>query len=88
MTRRQSLLAYAALLIGVTTFASSFARPSSGQPDPGALALEGRYRVAALASASGSYVLVTDSVTGQTWSHPVGVVISKWTALGTPVPAR
>ena len=87
MTRRQSLLSYAALLIGMTTFASSFARPSSGQP--GALAPECRYQVAALGSnGGGNYVLVTNSVTGQTWSHPIGGVTIKWTELGTPDPAR
>ncbi len=88
MTRRQSLLSYAALLIGVTTFASSFARPSSGHPDPAAQAPEGRYRVTATGTAGGGHLFVIDSVTGQTWSLLANGGPNPWTALGSPVPAR
>ena len=65
MTRFQSFFAHGALLLGVIAFATSFARPTSGQQGTTTPTGEGRYRVAA-AGAGNPDVFVTDSVTGHT----------------------
>ena len=86
MTRRQSFFAYASLLLGVITFASSFVRPTSGQQGAVRPAGEGRYSVAGAANANGVHVIVTDSNSGRTWFRYTHS--SDWVDLGTPVPTK
>jgi hypothetical protein len=81
MTRRQSFFAYAALLVGVVTFASSLARPSSGQFGSTTPPTQGRYLPSAAPNPnSAPGLFITDTLTGRTWVHSGGV----WTDLGTP----
>ncbi len=68
MSRRQSFFAYAALLVGVFTFASSFSRPSSGQQTAPAPTEVGRYQIATAGNNSGHYVYLIDTATGKLWS--------------------
>ncbi len=85
MTRRQSFLAYAALLVGAIVFASSFARPTSGQPGAVNPTGEGRYRLCSTATGNVDHVYVIDSVTGRTWSYQRG---RDWYDMGSPVTAK
>ena len=88
MSRRQSFLAYLALLVGVTAFASSFARPTSGQQGSNLPPGVGRYHVAAGSSANYDQVFVTDSATGQTWSKDIRSGRAKWIDHGSPIQAK
>ncbi len=85
MTRRQSFFAYAALLVGVVAFASSFARPTSGQQGAPGQAAFGRYHLATSVTGNVDHVYVTDTVTGRTWTYQRG---HEWFDMGTPVPAK
>jgi hypothetical protein len=82
---RQSYFAYAALLVGVIAFASSFARPTSGQQAATAPAPVGRYQVAA-ARQSGNDVYVIDTVTGKVWhcNCTVGAEVNWFELPGLP----
>jgi hypothetical protein len=83
MNRCQSFFAYAALLIGVITFASSFARPTSGQAGSSTAPTVGRYQPSAAAYPNNAPSLfVTDTQTGRTWLYSNGG--QGWTDLGTP----
>ncbi len=65
MSRRQSLFAYFALLVGVLTFASSFARPTAGQIAVSAPPVVGRYQIATTGEYNSHYVYTVDTVTGK-----------------------
>jgi hypothetical protein len=82
MTRRQSYFAYVALLVGVIAFASSFARPTSGQLGNLPSTSEGRYRLATTATGNVAHVYLTDSVTGRTWAYSGD---RDWVDMGSPV---
>jgi len=84
MTRRQSFFAYAALLAGVITFASSFDRTTSGQQGTTSPVVEGRYRLTTT-STTVEHVYLTDTVTGRTWLYQRG---HDWFDMGSPIPAK
>jgi hypothetical protein len=83
MTRRQSFFAYAALLVGVITFTSSFVRPSAGQQPAPAQGPVGRYQIA-VGGSSGSIVYVIDTVTGKIWSRAHSGFEFKWSEVTAP----
>jgi hypothetical protein len=83
MTRRQSLFAYAALFVGVITFASSFVRPSAGQQPTPAQGQVGRYQIA-VGGSGGSMVYVIDTVTGKVWSRIYNDFGFKWSEVAAP----
>jgi hypothetical protein len=86
MSRRRSLFAYSALLVGVVAFASSFVRLTSGQQAALGPAVVGRYHVAATANAGSQHLYVTDTITGQTWHQ--SSFDGKWNDLGSPIAAK
>ena len=86
MTRLQTFFAHAALLLGVVAFASSFARPTSGQQGATPAIPVNRYQSCA-AGGSSPYVFVTDTVTGHTWVHNVSAAVG-WEDFGTPPRAK
>jgi hypothetical protein len=70
MTRRQSFLAYAALLLSVVVLASSLTRPSIGQRAIAAQPVVCRYQIATSSSSSGAAnVFVIDTATGKVWRN-------------------
>ena len=90
MTRRQSSFAYAALILGVVAFASSFARPTSGQQGALSSTGVGRYQLAS-GGASNNHLYVIDTATGRIWSRfvPGGTPQeTKWVDCGSPVAGK
>ncbi len=81
MSRRQSFFAYLALIVGVVSLASSFARTSPGQGTT-IPSVAGRYAVAAAGGTSPD-VFVIDTFTGQTWTRSTSGSVH-WRDLGTP----
>jgi hypothetical protein len=67
MSRRQSFLAYAALIVGSIAFMSSFARPLVGQQAAPAAPTVGRYQITSTGSSGYPNLYVIDTATGRTW---------------------
>ncbi len=92
MSRRQSYLAYAALVVGVSTFVASFARPLLGQRAIPTVPTVGRYQIASSGSSAAPNLFVIDTVSGKSWhgafsNDPAQVGKLDWTELNAfPLP--
>jgi hypothetical protein len=81
MSRRQSFFAYAALVVGVISFASSFSRPLIGQAAQQAAPAVGRYQITTSGSSAYPNIYVIDTATGRTWYGDVREGKIDWSEL-------